>query len=581
MRSQVLITVLLAVLPENVSAGLIRYHDRPVRHGHYIRSFNHSTVAVDASQSVEPTSVTSLFSTSQSPSATTAATALSKQIGSVPAEGSGESAAKIDPESLTQRLSSLATPPSSSAVPSSSQSKQIGSVPVQGSGPGAATFNLESFTQASSSASSSSSGELPTATSKTISDPQKVQSAGDSSNQSTNTLASATPSAVKPVSTFTTRLSLGTGIATTASQPQSSQVQPAASQSGAGSQSALSSEQAQSSSTAVAGSSAASVQSSGLTASSGSTASSSTQPSGPSLTAVPVITGGNVGIANAYNQQFKNLTPESPCNSKDRTQAHACINGLFAECNEAGRYTMTACAQGQQCFALPMPAESTGIFVQCDKPDDANQKLQSSSASSNTPIIESTTAVGVSLQTGNPTTVVPTILVSPAPQQSQGLDSTKLNSLLSITQTTSQTPTTSSATQPASAGASNAGQPGPASLLSPLTSATAASSSTNVPLIISFPSSLSSSSPQPSLQPSKPTALPNPTPAPAVPSPAVVPQSPTQASPSQQAPTPIPTIPAATSSAAAPGITIIPLGSDNGNVKGKTVTVSVTITERL
>ncbi|KAL9004942.1 MAG: hypothetical protein Q9188_002261 [Gyalolechia gomerana] len=421
MRSQVLITVLLAVLPENVSAGLIRYHDRPVRyvlpsslgddqalisdrHGHYIRSFNQSTVAVDASQSVEPTSVTSLFSTSQSPSATTAATALSKQIGSVPAEGSGESAAKIDPESLTQRSSSLATPPSSSAVPSSSQSKQIGSVPVQGSGPGAATFNLESFTHVSSSASSSSSGGFPAVTSKTISDPRKVQSAGDSSNQSTNTLASATPSAVKPASTFTTRLSLGTGIATAASQPQSSQVQPAAAQSGAGSQSAPSSEQAQSSSTAVAGSSAASVQSSGLTASSGSTASSSTQPSGPSLTAIPVVTGGNVGIANAYNQQFKNLTPESPCNSKDRTQAHACINGLFAECNEAGRYTMTACAQGQQCFALPMPAESTGIFVQCDKPDDANQKLQSSSASSSTPIIESTTAVGVSLQTGNPTT---------------------------------------------------------------------------------------------------------------------------------------------------------------------------------
>ncbi|KAL8937401.1 MAG: hypothetical protein Q9211_003713 [Gyalolechia sp. 1 TL-2023] len=576
MRSRALLTVLLAVLSEKVTAGLVRYHARPVRHGHYIRSFNQSTVAADASQPVVSTSVTSLLSsstTSQSPSTTTAATALSKQIGSVPAEGSGENAAKIDPESLTRLPSLLAPAPSSSSVPSSSQSKQIGSVPAQGSGPGAATINLEGLTQVSSSTTTSSSGELPTATSKTISDPQKAQSARESSSQSSNGFASATPSAVKPASTFTTRVSLGTGIATPASQPQSSQAQPAAAQSSADSQSAPASTQAQSSSAAVIGSSVASLQSSGLTPSSGSTVASSTQAGGPSLTAIPVATGGNVDIANAYNQQFKSLTPESSCSPKDRTQAHACINGLFAECNEAGRYTMTACAQGQQCFALPMPVGSTGIFVQCDRPNEATQKLQSNIAGSSSPIMGSATAVGASTQTGNPTTALPIVPVSPE-QQSQGMDSATLNSPPSTTQTTSQTPTTSSASQPASAGAGNAGQPGPAPLVSQVSSTTAAASSTDVPLIISFPSSLSSSSPQASSQ--------SPAPAPAVPSSVATQQSLTQPSLSQQLPTSsIPAVPATTSSAAAPGITIVPLGNDNDNDKGKTVTVTVTTTERL
>ncbi|KAL9597155.1 MAG: hypothetical protein Q9219_005321 [cf. Caloplaca sp. 3 TL-2023] len=559
------------------------------RLGHHIRSFNQSTVAADVSQPAESASITSFLSSSTvltQPSPTTKpTTGLSKQIGSVPAEGSGPSAAKIDTESLAQLASSPNTAPSSSSVPTSTQSKQIGSVPAQGSGPGAATFDLESFTQASSSKPLASSVQSVTATSTTLpvtSGPQKAQSAGQFPGRPANTTAQATFPDTKPASTFTTRFSLGTGIATPASQLGSSPAQITTSQSPIASQAASSSTPIQSGLTSGFSSGFAASQSSKLAASSSPTAASSTEASGPSLSSIPIGEGGNTAIANAYNQQFKKLTPESSCNSKDRTQAHACINDLFAECNEAGRYTMTACAQGQQCFALPMPAGSTGIFVQCDKPSEANRKLQLSGAESSSSVGQSVTVATAPSQTGNPTTGTSPVPVFSVPQSSQGVDSAIPTTSSFLTQTTSQSSMTSSVILSAPAGTGEAGQPGPSLSGSKQTSATAVTSSTDVPLIISFPSSLSST-PQSSVQPSKPTKVQNPAPArtPAVPSSEAAQQPSSPPTPSQEPSASVPAGVASTTSAANPGITIVPLGGDNGSGKEKTVTVTVTTTERL
>lgn len=592
MRFQALVTVLLAVT-SNVSAGLVRYHDRPVRqvsrailvddrplthfrHGHYVRSFNQSTIVPDASQHAESTPITSYLSSSspptQSPSSTQKpGTTLSKQIGSVPAEGSGPGAAKIDPASLNRPSTAQPVLSSSDSAAASSQAQGTGTgsglVPVQSGGLGRATFNSEDLTQTPPLAKSTAQ---PPATSPVLPSAQQAQSASGSSSQSAAASTSSTTSATRLASTFTTRLSLGTGVATPASLPSNAQPQPVTSASSLTLQSASSTAQVQSTPSSAA-SGLVPPTSSGSTTSSGSSTSSSPQVGGPSLSDTPITKGGNVAIANAYNQQFKTLTPDSECSSKDRTQAHACINGLFAECNNAGRYTMTACSEGQQCFALPMPAGSTGIFVQCDKPSDANQKLQSSNPSKSSSAAPSSTAsssmaiAATSTATSTPVTVSVATPVSPTAKQTPVQGTTTQDTEPSTTQTTFETATASSITQPAP-------------FLSQQSSAMATASSTDVPLIISFPSS-SSTVPKPSLQPSKPTKLQNPAPAPASPSGATSQESLTQPSPAQQPPTSSPTTAATTASAASPGITIVPLGSDDSNSKQKTVTV--TVTERL
>ncbi|KAL8928609.1 MAG: hypothetical protein Q9208_001843 [Pyrenodesmia sp. 3 TL-2023] len=576
MRSQDVVFVLLAVV-SNVSAGLVRYHDRPVRQvtrtsparsnpltshrvHHYVRSYNQSTFAADASQPAEPSPVTSSLSSSsetiQSPTTIAKPTTLSKQIGSVPAEGSGPNAAKIDPVSLEQLLATQGVASSSSL----------------------AAASPEALTQTSPSAVSTTA---PSRTFSLASNPQNIQSTSESTGQTAATLESSTTSATRPASTFTTRRSLGTDIAMPASEPQP---QLATSSSGSLVPSASSSTQAQGSPTALVPTSLVPTVSSASTTSSSPTSSSS-QPSGPSLSDIPIARGGNVAIANAYNQQFKTLTPESACSSKDRTQAHACIDGLFAECNNAGRYTMTACSPGQQCFALPMPAESIGIFVQCEKPSDANLKLQSDSVSSSSSTAASNTASATSsvpTSASPAATALPTTLASSTLTQSQADTPSTQTRELTTTQIVSQASPSSSVTQPAPAGASMADQPSPLPLPPTQSSAATGASSTDEPLIISFPSTLPSTVPQPSIPPSKPTKQQNPAPAPAAPSPVAPQELSTQPLPLQQPPASTPTVAATTTSAAAPGITIVPLGDNNGNSGNeKTVTMTVTTTERL
>ncbi|KAL8963547.1 MAG: hypothetical protein Q9193_000205 [Seirophora villosa] len=539
MRPHIPLIVLLAVT-SYVSAGLLRYHDRPIRqvsptfvlvenqltsprNGHHIRSYNQSTIAV------EPVPTTSLLlptsTTAQSLATTQAPDApLSKQVGSVPAEGSGPGAAKIDPASLEQLTS---PPPLASPSSSAATRKEIegsGSAPTQGSGLGSSATTSGNVVQTSSS-------RKPTA-------------------------APSSSSAIAP----SPRSSLGTGVATPASQPQNSQVSRDTTLSNGSAPSVTTTAPNQGTPSASASSLVPTAPSAATTSSGSKTSSART--GGPSLAEIPVTEGGNVAIANAYNREFEKLTADSSCSAKDLRQAHACINGLFAECNNAGRYSMTACSQGQKCFALPMPSGTTGIFVQCENPSEARGKLQSDRSSGSSPSVSSTSAAGsVPTKAESSSSAVTTTKSVPS-KASQAQDTTTQKTGSSTAQTIIATTTTSSVIQPTPAEPSNVEPPAPAPLASQQSSATAGASSTEIPLIISFPSLLSSTTPQPSPSPSKPTTIQN---SPAVPT-GVPPQEPSTlpSPPQQQPPTSIPTAAATATSDVVPGITIVPLDGERG-----------------
>ncbi|KAL8674657.1 MAG: hypothetical protein Q9168_000965 [Polycauliona sp. 1 TL-2023] len=152
MRAQALTLILLAVISNNVSAALIRYKEHPVRHSHYGRSFNESNIAAASSEPVDSVSTPST-SLSQTPTQSSQSTSVlpmvnSNQVGSVPAEGTGDDAAKIDPQSLTQLSSVTTTDTPAKLAPTSTASRQVGSVPVEGSGDDATKINQQSLTPA-------------------------------------------------------------------------------------------------------------------------------------------------------------------------------------------------------------------------------------------------------------------------------------------------------------------------------------------------------------------------------------------------------------------------------------------------
>jgi len=91
------------------------------------------------------------------------------------------------------------------------------------------------------------------------------------------------------------------------------------------------------------------------------------------------------------NAQFASLTASSPCNDGDQ----ACVSGGFAQC-VGGKFAITPCAGGTQCFALPL-VNKAGTSIACDTADDAQSRIaatgapggltgdSSASASSSTP----------------------------------------------------------------------------------------------------------------------------------------------------------------------------------------------------
>ncbi|KAL9613235.1 MAG: hypothetical protein Q9167_002195 [Letrouitia subvulpina] len=576
-----------------MSSCLILRRLTPFSPGFHVRSFNQSSVnAVSLQHQAHSTTPSPTSSPSSSLASTitpnlkagsaAATTPIpSKQVGKVPAVGNGPGAATISTESFsgeaptTTKIPSQGASPSTQSVgsnisgnnedPSASASKRSGEASAFVSGPGAA------------SVASNPTLDRPAPTSKPI-----QLGTGASSHAATKT-QEAQPSAFptkKPSGQKTSIVSIPTQNPTSTPLPIST-------------------------SSALGGASAS------FAITNPSAPASPTTTSKPSE--APAATGGNFALAAAFNSRFGLLKPDSPCNINDEQQAHACINGLFAQCNSAGRYTMTSCPEGQQCFALPLPDSSTGVSVQCDTPSDAKKKLQPqasvgggessaghsaatsstqnpavSSPAASSPAAPSPAAPGPAASGSGPVAsapaapsaptssivapnIVPTSSVVQPEPQSQA--TSILNTDPSTTKLEPTTFTTRARSNTPPNVATAASQPAPVSESPKPSLEQPAATTTDAPLILSFPPT--SSSQEPTTAP----AVPSQAPAPQSQNPAPVP--PAEATPpaaSPTAPAANPNTPAARTSASSPNITIVPLG--NARLITVTETVTTTTTAR-
>ena len=92
----------------------------------------------------------------------------------------------------------------------------------------------------------------------------------------------------------------------------------------------------------------------------------------PTATAkYPTVEGGNIAMANGFNNVYAKLNESSSCNPSDPSQAYACISGEIAECQADETYVIKSCPRFQSCYALPKPLGSTGVVVQCADPSYA------------------------------------------------------------------------------------------------------------------------------------------------------------------------------------------------------------------
>ncbi|KAJ8494940.1 hypothetical protein ONZ45_g13065 [Pleurotus djamor] len=73
--------------------------------------------------------------------------------------------------------------------------------------------------------------------------------------------------------------------------------------------------------------------------------------------------------AKALNAQFPSLSEDSPCQDGQ----NACIQGKFAQC-VGGRFVVTPCGGGSQCFALPL-VNSAGTSITCANADEAAARI--------------------------------------------------------------------------------------------------------------------------------------------------------------------------------------------------------------
>jgi hypothetical protein len=73
--------------------------------------------------------------------------------------------------------------------------------------------------------------------------------------------------------------------------------------------------------------------------------------------------------AQALNQKFQGLTASSPCTAGEQ----ACVNGQFAQC-VAGKFSLTPCASGLTCTALPL-VNKPGTSVSCDTAADSTARI--------------------------------------------------------------------------------------------------------------------------------------------------------------------------------------------------------------
>ena len=122
-------------------------------------------------------------------------------------------------------------------------------------------------------------------------------------------------------------------------------------------------------------------------------------------TNTPAGDNGNIAMALGFNSVWATMDAESPCDANDKNQAVACVSGQYAQCS-GGKYIMTACPQGQQCFALPLSKDFRGVTVQCASLQDASKQLgQTPSASPSTP----TSTLSTSSKSQQPSVPKPTV----------------------------------------------------------------------------------------------------------------------------------------------------------------------------
>ncbi|KAH0543283.1 hypothetical protein FGG08_002346 [Glutinoglossum americanum] len=107
------------------------------------------------------------------------------------------------------------------------------------------------------------------------------------------------------------------------------------------------------------------------------------------------ITQNNLEMARTLNIIFKTLTSDSTCSLNRSFEAVACINGQLAMCDSNGKYTLTQCPQGMQCFALPKTAPGNGVDISCDTVENA-QLIMGLNGTSPKDAISSPTGPGTS-----------------------------------------------------------------------------------------------------------------------------------------------------------------------------------------
>ena len=103
----------------------------------------------------------------------------------------------------------------------------------------------------------------------------------------------------------------------------------------------------------------------------------------------------NGQAAQALNAQFATLTADSAC--QDGTQA--CVGGQFAQC-VGGKFAVTGCSGGTQCFALPL-VNKAGTSVTCDTEADAVARIAATGATGGLTGDGGAAAAGAGANAGN------------------------------------------------------------------------------------------------------------------------------------------------------------------------------------
>ncbi|KAI0033388.1 hypothetical protein K488DRAFT_47862 [Vararia minispora EC-137] len=113
----------------------------------------------------------------------------------------------------------------------------------------------------------------------------------------------------------------------------------------------------------------------GANVAAGTSATLSAAASAPSAGSAGGFQAQNAKDAQALNAKFASLTANSPCNDGDQ----ACVGGGFAQC-VGGKFQVTQCSGGTQCFALPL-VNKRGTSITCDTASDAAARMSAAGVS--------------------------------------------------------------------------------------------------------------------------------------------------------------------------------------------------------